>query len=278
MQNRGKVVKELSKTLQKVIGSYLDDFVKEPTFETVEKDFHAQDKIADVLLLLQISTKTILEKGTKFDGEYARCMSYQDFLKLTNTLTDIVNSRREQINDKKLRMLAKTKWDLCSRKCLLSYVSRQLNWTAISILSASYISSIIVMRSVFELLIRIATRRTGSMNNRIHSIVFLSSKEKSKLKKLWKELCSWAHPYEKWIKKTCPIFIAYKPMYHPKLCKECTNKLEKITDLLLVITVEKFGIDGREIAKKAKEAKVDFSDYTFFTKKRFEPKPSPHES
>jgi len=59
----------------------------------------------------------------------------------------------------------------------------------------------------------------------------------------------------------CPIFISYKPMYHSKLCK---LSLEKLVDLLLVIALEKFEINKKDILDKVKSYKIDTSNLIFF--------------
>ena len=48
--------------------------------------------------------------------------------------------------------------------------------------ATDYLSSIILMRSLFELLIGISTKVNGGMKKRIDSIDFLSSEEKENLK------------------------------------------------------------------------------------------------
>lgn len=63
--------------------------------------------------------------------------------------------------------------------------------------ATDYLGSIVLMRSLFELLVGISTEITGSMKERISSIDFLSSEEKNNVKKFWDNLCSWSHPYGK---------------------------------------------------------------------------------
>lgn len=264
MQNKENSAEERTKTLQNVIKGYLDQIVMNPTFETIEKDFHAIDRLGSVLIILTVTSDAIHEKGREFDEEHAKSMPYEHFMNIKSTLINIATSDCKQIKENELKELRRITWDLCSRKCLLNYLSRELQWAAVSILSASYISSIVLLRSVFELLIGIATRQTGSMNNRISSIWFLSKNDKKKFSKLWKELCGWAHPYGSWVKNTCSVFMAHKPTYHPVLCENCIGKLEQITDLLLVVTTKKFKIDKKNIKVKLAKHKVDLSRYPIF--------------
>ena len=62
--------------LFEVIGEYLDDYVKIPALETVEKDFYAQNRLADALLLLQISTKLIQNTGLEFENMLNKILSH----------------------------------------------------------------------------------------------------------------------------------------------------------------------------------------------------------
>jgi len=264
MQNKENSAKEKAKILQNVIKEYLDQIVIHPTLETVEKDFHAIDRLGSVHIILAVSSEEIHKEGSKFDEDYAKSLTYEQYMYIKNTLTNMISSDCEQIKKNELKELGKITWDLCSRKCLLNYLSRELDWVTVSILSASYISSIVLLRSVFELLIGIATRQTGSMTNRISSIWFLSKNDKKKLNKLWGELCEWAHPYGSWVKNTCSVFMAYKPMYHPVLCENCVEKLEQITDLLLVVTIKKFKINKEDLKMKLAKYKVDLSKYPIF--------------
>jgi len=50
-------------------------------------------------------------------------------------------------------------------------------------------------------------------------------------------------------------------MYHSKLCK---LSLEKLVDLLLVIALEKFEINKKDILDKVKSYKIDTSNLIFF--------------
>jgi len=264
MQNEKNNVEERTKILQNVIKGYLNQRVMDPTFETIEKDFNAIDRLGSVLIILTVSSDAINRKGSKFDEEHAKNMSYERFMDITSTLTNIASSNCEQIKENELKELRGITWDLCSRRCLLNYLSRELQWVTVSILSASYISSIVLLRSVFELLIGIATRQTGSMTSRIRSIWFLSKNDKKRLSKLWEELCGWAHPYGNWVKNTCSVFMGYKPMYHQILCENCVGKLEQITDFLLVVTTKKFKIGKKDIREELAKHKVCLSRYPLF--------------
>lgn len=248
----------LYEQLRKVIEEYLDMNVKVPAFETIEKDFYAQDKLADILILLLAATDSIQKQGLDFDKDYLRQLPKPEIEKRIEVLTKFIQTGNLSQEAKEFLKSGS------SRKYLLAYLVRELNWVAISILSASYISAHIIMRSVFESLVEIATRKTGSMSKRINSISFLSSQEKKEIKKLWKDLCGWVHPFDKWIKKVCPIFVSHRPMYHPELCKKCLEKLEKLIDLLIIVGLEKFEISKKDIFSAVKKYRVNTSNLKLF--------------
>lgn len=248
----------LRQRLNKLVEAYLDVNVGTPALETMRKDFHAQNKLADMLTLLRVTIDCIKEYGLDFDKDYLKQLSKKEIEERINVLVAFIETCH--LNEKTSEILRLDS----SRKYLLAYVSRELNWVVISILSASYVSANILMRSVFELLIGMATRKTGSMSERINGIFFLSPEEKTKTHGLWADLCSWSHPYGKWLKEVCPVFVSRTPMYHPYLCKQSLDKLERIVDLFLALAIEKFEIRKVDILQKVKQYKVDISDLALF--------------
>jgi len=244
--------------LRKIIEEYLDENVKAPAFDTIEKDFQAQDRIANILLLLQTTVDCIKKQGLDFDKSYLKQLSKPEIDKRIYVLEEFIRT-----NYLSQEVKENLKSD-SSRKYLLVYLSRELNWVAISVLSASYISAYILMRSIFELLVGIATIKTGSMRKRINDISFFSEEERKQIYRIWQDLSGWAHPYHKWIKEVCPIFISHKTMYHPKLCIQSLKKLEKIIDILLVIALEKFEIDKQNVLNKVTTYRIDTSNFPFF--------------
>jgi len=252
--------KSQAKELRNIIERYIDQNVKIPTFETVDKDFHAQDRIASILTLLRVSLDCIREQGSFFDEEYMSSVNLtkQEWERQVDILVkDVYIDRTSQEGAKILESYS-------TRKYLLAYVNKEMNWVAVSILSASYISASILMRSIFELLIGIATRKTGKMGDRIETISFLSPKEKIEMRKLWGDLCSWSHPYGKWVKEACPVFISFRPMFHSRLCTLSIGRLERLTDLLLVIALEKFKVDKEDLLRRINKYKIDVSNLTLF--------------
>lgn len=246
------------KKLQKVIKNYLDDNVKVPAFETIEKDFYSQNKIANILMLLKVTTNCILKHGLDFDKDYLKQLPHEEIEKYITIFENFIQTGN--LSQEAEKILESTN----SRKYLLAYLNRELNWVAISILSASYISSHIIMRSAFELLVAIATNKTGSMGTRVDSISFLTLEEKKGVKKLWSDLCGWSHPFGKWIEEACPIFISCSPMYHPKLCRQSIDEFEKIIDFFIIIGIEKFKIDKNDVLHEVHNYSIDISNLTFF--------------
>jgi hypothetical protein len=248
----------LEKTLEKTVEGFMDIMTKTPSVETVRKDFHSQDKLATLLILLNNTIDLVYKEGIDIDKHFTSQLTKSEWQKHVDILVKAVHTG--QFDKKTLKIL-----DLdSSRKYLFAYARRELDWIAVSILSASYVSANILMRSVFELLIGIATRKTGHMSDRIHAIAFLSTKQKKKMMKLWNELNAWAHPYGKWVKECCPVFISYKPMYHSELCKQSVEKFEKIVDMLIVIGLNKFEISKNKFQDKMKQWKVDSLNLEIF--------------
>lgn len=247
-----------TKKLKKVIQKYLHTNVNAPASETIEKDFFAVDHLGSLLIILQTTADSIKEEGIAFDKEPLRKLTKAQWEEQIDVLIKFID--QGQLSNKTIEILKL----YSSRKNLLAYLVREVNWVAVSILSGSYISAYVVMRSVFELLIGVATTETESMSKRISRMTFLSAKERNNLQKLWNGLCAWAHPYNKWLKDICPIFFSFKPMYHPRLCKQSLEKLEKIVDLLLIIAIEKFEINKKNILEKMRNYRISTRSLPMF--------------
>lgn len=249
--------KEIKK-LQKFVKNYLDNNVKVPAFETVEKDSYSRTKIAEIVLLLQVTANCIFKHGLDFDKDYLKQLPKEEIENYLIIFENFIQTGN--LSQEAEKILESSN----SRKYLLAYLNRELNWVAISILSASYISAHIIMRSAFELLIAIATNKTGSMGARVDSITFLTLEEKKDVKKIWNDLCGWSHPYGKWIKEACPIFISCGPMYHPKLCRQSIDQFEKIIDFFIIIGLEKFEVDKNDFLHEVHNYTINISNLTLF--------------
>lgn len=249
---------EQREILKAVIQEYLHTNVNAPASETVEKDFYAIDSLGSLLIILQTTADSIREEGSDFDKEPSRKLTKAQWEEHVDILVKYIDTG--QLSDKTIEILKL----YSSKKYLLAYLVREVHWVAVSILSGSYISASVIMRSAFELLVGIATIETGTMNERISRMTFLSAKEKGNIQRLWSDLCAWAHPYNKWLKDVCPIFFSFKPMYHPTLCKQSLQKLEKIVDLLLIIAIEKFEINTKIILEKMRNHRINSHSLPMF--------------
>jgi hypothetical protein len=109
--------------------------------------------------------------------------------------------------------------------------------------ATDYLGAMILTRSLFELLIGIATPKNGSMRDRISSISFLDSKEKGDLHRLWNKLNAWAHPYGKWLKNICPMFYGIGRNHHSEMLNKCLEYSDQILDFMLTITIDYFKIN-----------------------------------
>jgi hypothetical protein len=232
--------------LKKVIADYLDSKVKTPALNTVDKELYVQEDIVNMLVILKIINNLILQKGDDLD---LNTLTLESKELLENKINILEKYLKQPDNHSATLEADKIIESYYNKKHLFIYLEREINWIAISLLSASYISSLILMRSIFELIIGIATHMKGSMTDRLDSIYFLYEDERKQLKRDWNELNAWCHPYSKWEKGICPIFYSHPPLYHPELYKLCIAKLRLLSDFALIIAVEKFKIDPEEIAK-----------------------------
>jgi len=236
--------RQLIDQLREVVTTYLRDQVTNPSLETVEQDFHAQDTLASLLLVVQTSSRLVREKGLGFDKHFLASLPREEIEKRIEALGEFLESGHgcllageEDYTEAREYLVSDS-----SQKHLLAYFGREVNWIVVSVLSASYISSLILMRSAFELLVGIATRKTGAMKERLATIPFLREEETKTLLKLWYRLCGWGHPYGRWVKEVCPYYVARAPQYHPGLCATCFKELQEIVDFFMVVALEKYEI------------------------------------
>jgi len=142
----------------------------------------------------------------------------------------------------------------------LGYLNKLFESSLYLLGATDYLGSIVLLRSIFELLIGISTDLNGKMKERIDSIDFLTDDENRKIYKLWRELSSWAHPYGKWLKNVCPRFYGIGRNYHPELFTKCLSYSDAILDFMLTITIEHFKLAPEEYLNKYKEISrhIDF--------------------
>lgn len=232
-------IEKLRSKLKGFISDYLKEYVLQPALELTDDPLR-EVRLSRCNSLNSKIAKQVLETGTEYDKESLRTLPSNEIEERINTLKQAIETEASENEiDAAISYLISDS----SRKYLFSYLERQLNWVIVEIYSASYISSLIQMRAIFELIIGIVTRTTGGMGDRIDSISFLKTSEKTIIKKSWGRLCAWGHPYGQWIKEVCPIYVSMKPMHHPQLFDICINELEGIIDFLCVVAIEKFDVD-----------------------------------
>lgn len=255
----------LTKRLRSIVSSYLDIWVSRPSLETTSANIEGQARIASLGAMILILWDSIVEEGTDLDKEYLSSLSGSEL----RTRIDAISKAIEEggfSNENKEIMLKANEYiiDGSSRKFLMGYLAREYNWTLVSLLSASYISTFVLMRAVFESVIGLGTRKTGSMGDRIDNIGCLNPDGKKRVKKLWYRLSAWCHPYGRWIKDVCPVYIRHKAIYHPGLFTSCLSELIKVSDLLLVVAIEKFELDRESLLEKFDKDKIDLTGFDFW--------------
>jgi hypothetical protein len=229
------------KELEEYVMSYLDSFVTLPCMDMIRK--HPQCHLRAVSLLARVMylTHQVMSHGSDFDMVHLNSLSPDELNQRIDTMKQFFNSDDPDeagIAQDVHRYLMSAD----SQKYLLAYVSREFNWIIISIMSASYISSLVLMRSVFELLIGVATKTTGKMKERVDGISFLHEDERKEILKLWRRLCGWSHPYGRWVKEVCPVYVHNAPFFHERLCEHCLDELCCLVDFYAVTALSKYEI------------------------------------
>jgi hypothetical protein len=197
--------------------------------------------VVSLLARVMYLTQQVQSHGSNFDNEHLNSLTAEELNERLDTLQRFFNSDDPDHSDvaqdvHRYIMAADT------QKYLLRYVLREFNWIIVSIMSASYISSLVLMRSLFELLINVATRKTGNMKDRVDSISFLHKDERKEILKLWRRLCAWSHPHGRWIKEVCPFLQQHTPFFHKRLCELCLDELCCLVDIYAVTALCKYGI------------------------------------
>ena len=214
---------ELLRRLQTAVSSYLEDRVSKPALETVTKNLTGQARVANLTVLIRAIFDDARAHGLDYDKDFLTLLAPEEVEARIKVLGEFVKSRDSADPGSRdvVRAAAQYLASDNSRKYLLEYVERELNWIVVSTLSASYVSALILMRSVLELLVGIATRTAGKMGDRVNSIACFDGVEKKRLKRLWDRLCAWSHPYGRWMKEVCPAYSGHAPLYHPRLFALC---------------------------------------------------------
>jgi hypothetical protein len=220
-----------------LVKKYLDDYVNSPALDLMENDIITHLSFPNILVLLKVTKEQIIHNGISFDKEKFNDLTEIEQTKVKKVLEDYISTGNETEEVKDLFK------NIYSKKYLIFYVIREMNWALISIMSASYISANILMRSILELLVKYSTTNRGGLKTQIDSIGYLEDTEKKTLKNLWEDLNSWAHPFEHWEKSICPVYMSHKPLFHKTLCEQSLDYLYTLTDFLIIIGLGKYNIN-----------------------------------
>lgn len=162
-------------------------------------------------------------------------------LKLTNAFTLLRLSENLIIEfDKNEIYSGKAINNIKEKNLYLGYLGKVFESSLILLGATDYLGAIVLFRSVFELLIGIATDKTGTMKDKIDGIHYIEEDEKKSIYKFWRELSAWAHPYGKWINNLCPKFYGSGRNYNPTVFEQCLNYSDHLLDLMLIIEIEQF--------------------------------------
>lgn len=258
---------ELKKKKEKV-KEYVLKYVESQTSNPVVVSFDENPDIAIKLGNLLVAFNACIEAvgNLKYDFcmESSSSISEDDIRRL-----EILTTKKCLSEDDKVffgHVISRS----CSKVCLIPYISKQINWIVVSILSAHYLSSIILMRSIFELTIDLLADNTEvGKGKKIDNMSFFDDNQKRDIKKTWRSLCSWSHPYGKWLKNMCSIYMAHPPLYHPEHFRTSIEFLEKVMDLFLVVCKEHFKMNVQDLRKRVETLSIDLSDFGLF-RSRFE--------
>jgi hypothetical protein len=254
--------KALLEKLKSVVSSYRDIWVSKPSLETVTSNIMGQARLASLSPLISILWDNIINEDDDIDKKHLSSLPQVEIKTRIEVLSEAIQAREFSDADKITVMKANEYiMDGSSQKFLMGYLVREYNWIRVSLLSASYVSVFILLRAVFESIIGLGTRKTGSMGDRIDSLRCLSGEGKKRVKKLWYRLCAWCHPYGKWVKEVCPVYIRQKPIYHPTLFDLCLGELIEVSDLLIVVAIEKFELNRDSLIEKFTKDRIELSGF-----------------
>ncbi len=259
---------QLVEQLRSVVSKYIEQRVTNPAIETVSENILGQARLTSLLSLADLIIVDSRKHGITYDKEFLEKLPVEEIEARISALGAFIESEGEQSEGGESSSKSAMEYlkNDDSKIYLNEYLGREIHWASISLLSASYISSLVLMRSVFELIIGIATRETGGMKERIESISILSVDEQKKTKKLWYRLCAWGHPYGKWFSEVCPAYVAHKPIFHPRLFDLCLKELTEIIDFYAAVATNKFDLDRERVRAKLIDRKIDYEDLNIFTR------------
>lgn len=234
--DREGMMNKLKKEIKELLGSYIDLNTKKPLMESLDKDINVAVRSGELVSILSYLEKNIIQ-----GYEFNECNPKSDANTVLQSLEEITAGEKNA--EDAFQELGKIMGDTCNQKCLAPYLNKHLEWIHISILTTHYISAYILMRSTLEFIINLASNIQDGMNAKIDSIEYFRELEKKEIKKLWKYLCAWAHPYNKWTNNICMHYITNTPLYHPKYYSECTSSFESLLDIYLIFSFNHFNIN-----------------------------------
>jgi len=231
--------KKLSKNLLSV---FLEVNTSLPAKNLIDENDVITEKLGEIIVTLDMAQDLIGNAGYRPDCSQISNVTEEERLKIKD-LIEII-SKKGICTDDDFAFIKRLKSTTCSKSCLLPYMYREFYWIITSIACASYISSLILLRSIVELLINITTTQDGGTYKKINGISFFDSEEKKDIKQTWDVLCSWSHPYNKWIKNICSKYVAHYPiLFHPSIAEDCINLAYRVLDIYLVVAKEYFKMD-----------------------------------
>lgn len=247
--------------LRSVVHGYLNDRVSKPAMETVTQNVVGQARIANLGMLTRIMIGDAYSHGIDYDKDFLSSLPTEQVEARLKVLRAFVGSA-DDANPPELDVVRDAAQYLASdnsRKFLLAYLQRELAWIVVSVLSASYVSALVLMRSVFQLIVGLATVTTGGMRARIADVICLDAVERKRVAKLWRRLCAWSHPYGRWVKEVCPGYSGQSPMYHPRLFALCLDEMTELVDFFAAVVVSKYDLDRKRILAELGKDHVDLA-------------------
>ncbi|RLC74137.1 MAG: hypothetical protein DRI61_17160 [Chloroflexi bacterium] len=140
----------------------------------------------------------------------------------------------------------------------LTALQKEIMWAAVSILSGAYTSALMTIRSIFEMLVK-GTAPEGKTGERMEKLEFLNEDEKREIKKLWRELSAWAHPYERWLNRVDPGTLS-SFCYDREMCQTCMEYFLKVCDFMMVIALERGLCKPDRVSEGIKALGLSFSE------------------
>jgi hypothetical protein len=140
------------KKLYTLIQHYLKKYINDPIQNFIKKDSIDFLKISTEVVLLNLIYENIINSNEIVDKsklEYLEYSKKDEYLKgLKNYLLD--GKEKEIVNNLFDMLLV--------NKELIPYLFRELNWIIISLLSSSYVSVHVLIRCVFESIVKFLTK------------------------------------------------------------------------------------------------------------------------